>query len=160
MRLPLSLQTSLFIRPTITPPRPCTTLTSAPHLRPYHSRRVTNISQPFLSSFSQTRRTLSPNARMASTDPYKSKNQDEPGTAEKIQDLSQFIKSSKFGMMTTRADALLVSRCMAVAGQVRLRAPIDVVFSTCTHDEFARSREPKQNPTQHNSSSRTLLVQQ
>lgn len=56
---------------------------------------------------------------MSSTqDPYKQKNKEEPGTAEKIADLSAFVKSSKFGMMTTRAGEKLVSRAMAVAAQV------------------------------------------
>jgi general stress protein 26 len=55
---------------------------------------------------------------MASSDPYKDKNQDEPGTAQKIEDLSTFVKSSKFGMLTTRSGELLASRAMAVAGQV------------------------------------------
>ena len=51
---------------------------------------------------------------------YVQKNKDEPGTGEKIKALSDYVKSSKFGMMTTRiADSgLLVSRCMAVAAQV------------------------------------------
>ena len=52
---------------------------------------------------------------------YVQKNKDEPGTEEKITSLSDFVKSSKFGMLTTRvADSgLLVSRAMAVAAQVR-----------------------------------------
>ena len=51
---------------------------------------------------------------------YKEKNKDEASTAEKIQDLSDFIKTAKFGMMTTKAPSsdLLVSRAMAVAAQV------------------------------------------
>jgi hypothetical protein len=58
-------------------------------------------------------------------DRYTQKNKDEPGTEEKITALSDFVKSSKFGMMTTRiADSgLLVSRCMAVAAQVCGRIP-------------------------------------
>lgn len=56
---------------------------------------------------------------------YKEKNKDEPGTAEKIKDLSDFVKSSKFGMMTTKAPSSddLVSRAMAVAAQVSTTPP-------------------------------------
>jgi hypothetical protein len=51
---------------------------------------------------------------------YKAKNKDEPGLEQKVNDLSAFIQSAKFGMLTTRiADSgLLVSRCMALAAQV------------------------------------------
>ncbi|KPI35783.1 Protein bli-3 [Cyphellophora attinorum] len=65
---------------------------------------------------------------MASSDPYKDKNQDEPGTAQKIEDLSSFVKSSKFGMMTTRSGELLASRAMAVAGQEA--DGLDLIFHT------------------------------
>lgn len=56
-----------------------------------------------------------------SADPYKDANKDSPSLREKIEDLVSFIKSSKFGMMTTRTkeSGLLSSRCMAVAAQVR-----------------------------------------
>ncbi|EXJ57533.1 protein bli-3 [Cladophialophora yegresii CBS 114405] len=69
---------------------------------------------------------------MASSDPYTQKNKDEPGTEEKINALSDFVKSSKFGMMTTRiADSgLLVSRCMAVAAQES--GGVDYLFHTNT----------------------------
>jgi len=69
---------------------------------------------------------------MASSDPYTQKNKDEPGTEEKIAALSDFVKSSKFGMMTTRiADSgLLVSRCMAVAAQES--GGVDYLFHTNT----------------------------
>ncbi|ETN41444.1 uncharacterized protein HMPREF1541_03380 [Cyphellophora europaea CBS 101466] len=67
-----------------------------------------------------------------STDPYKEKNKEEPGTAEKIKDLSDFISSSKFGMMTTRAPSggLLVSRAMGVAAQEA--DGLDLIFHTNT----------------------------
>jgi len=67
-----------------------------------------------------------------SSDPYTSKNKDEPGTEEKINALNDFVKSSKFGMMTTRiADSgLLVSRCMALAAQES--GGIDLLFHTNT----------------------------
>lgn len=53
-------------------------------------------------------------------DPYKAKNLDEPPLKEKIDGLVNFIATSKFGMLTTRAGStgLLASRCMAVAAQV------------------------------------------
>lgn len=55
-----------------------------------------------------------------SADPYKDASKDSPSLREKIEDLVAFIKNSKFGMMTTRAQerGLLSSRCMAVAAQV------------------------------------------
>jgi len=66
------------------------------------------------------------------SDPYTQKNKDEPGLEEKITALSDFVKSSKFGMMTTRiADSgLLVSRCMATAAQES--GGIDLLFHTNT----------------------------
>jgi hypothetical protein len=53
-------------------------------------------------------------------DPYKQKNLDNHASLrDKVEDLVQFIDSSKFGMMTTRAqNGLLVSRCMALAAKV------------------------------------------
>lgn len=55
-------------------------------------------------------------------DPYKAANKDETSIKEKIEDLAEFIKASKFGMMTTRdgSSGALVSRCMALAAQVSL----------------------------------------
>jgi len=66
-------------------------------------------------------------------DPYKAKNKDEPGLEQKVNDLSAFIQSAKFGMLTTRiADSgLLVSRCMALAAQES--GGIDLIFHTNTH---------------------------
>jgi hypothetical protein len=55
-------------------------------------------------------------------DPYKEANLDSGVSLEqKIQDLSGFMSHCKFGMMTTRdaASGNLVSRCMALAAQVR-----------------------------------------
>jgi hypothetical protein len=54
-------------------------------------------------------------------DPYKKANTDtEAPLDEKVEDLSNFMKSCKFGMMTTRdsSSGHLVSRCMALAAQV------------------------------------------
>ncbi len=53
-------------------------------------------------------------------DPYTAKNQDEPSLSEKVEDLSSFISSCKFGMMTTHTASsnMLVSRCMALADKV------------------------------------------
>ncbi len=55
-------------------------------------------------------------------DPYKEENIDEPSLKAKIEGLLGFIKSSKFGMLTTRdkSTGLLASRCMAVTAQVCL----------------------------------------
>ena len=55
-------------------------------------------------------------------DPYKEKNLDDASIKEKIEDLSEFISASKFGMMTTRdgSSGALVSRCMALAAKVNL----------------------------------------
>lgn len=54
-------------------------------------------------------------------DPYKAQNLDEPPLREKVDGLVNFISTSKFGMLTTRAGStgLLASRAMAVAGQVK-----------------------------------------
>lgn len=78
---------------------------------------------------------------------YKQKNQDEPGVEQKVQDLVDFIKKSKFGMMTTYSahQGTLASRCMAIAATVS-RTPkkldrtniaqehggIDLIFHTNT----------------------------
>jgi len=65
-------------------------------------------------------------------DPYKAKNIDEASLTEKVEDLSSFISSSKFGMMTTRiaSSGLLTSRCMALAGKES--GGIDLIFHTNT----------------------------
>ncbi len=64
-------------------------------------------------------------------DPYKQKNLDNHASLrDKVEDLVQFIDSSKFGMMTTRAqNGLLVSRCMALAAKVSSPQPPQ---HTCT----------------------------
>jgi general stress protein 26 len=57
-------------------------------------------------------------------DPYKEANADENVSLEqKVRDLSAFMTHCKFGMMTTRdaGSGNLVSRCMALAAQVRIR---------------------------------------
>ncbi|KAK3353435.1 putative BLI-3 blue-light-inducible Bli-3 protein [Lasiosphaeria hispida] len=67
-------------------------------------------------------------------DPYKATNSDNDVTvAEKVEDLSNFIKSCKFGMMATRdsnRSGNLVSRCMALAAQEA--GGIDLLFHTNT----------------------------
>jgi hypothetical protein len=52
-------------------------------------------------------------------DPYKEKNLDHASIKEKVEDLSDFVSSCKFGMMTTRdgSSGALVSRCMALAAK-------------------------------------------
>ena len=74
-----------------------------------------NTSQPHLTmSFSNTSVGDKP------ADPYKKLNQDDPPLETKVNDLVDFIKACKFGMMTTHeaATSNLVSRCMALASTV------------------------------------------
>jgi hypothetical protein len=54
-------------------------------------------------------------------DPYKKANAEEVSLDVKVNDLVEFIKNAKFGMMTTKAadSDKLASRCMAVAATVR-----------------------------------------
>jgi len=66
-------------------------------------------------------------------DPYKEKNkQDEVPLKDKIDDLVNFIDSTKFGMMTTRVakTGALVSRAMALAAKET--GGIDLIFHTNT----------------------------
>jgi len=66
-------------------------------------------------------------------DPYKAKNIDqEASIKKKVEDLSTFITSCKFGMMTTRDETTgaLVSRCMALAAKEN--DGIDLIFHTNT----------------------------
>ncbi|CZS97279.1 related to BLI-3 blue-light-inducible Bli-3 protein [Rhynchosporium agropyri] len=65
-------------------------------------------------------------------DPYKAVNKDETSIKEKVEDLAEFAKSCKFGMMTTRdaSSGALVSRCMALAAQET--GGIDLLFHTNT----------------------------
>merc|ERR1712093_543052 len=65
-------------------------------------------------------------------DPYKATNKDETSIQEKVEDLSEFVKACKFGMMTTRdgSSGALVSRCMALAAQET--GGIDLIFHTNT----------------------------
>lgn len=69
-----------------------------------------------MSSFSNT------DTGSKTADPYKAANKDEPSLEVKIEALDKFVTYSKFGMMTTRDESSgkLVSRCMAIAGKVRL----------------------------------------
>jgi hypothetical protein len=55
-------------------------------------------------------------------DPYKEKNIDDASIKDKIEDLSEFVSSCKFGMMTTRdgSSGALVSRCMALAAKASI----------------------------------------
>lgn len=56
-------------------------------------------------------------------DPYKQANAEEVSLDTKVNDLVEFMKNSKFGMMTTKAadSDKLASRCMALAATVRRR---------------------------------------
>ncbi|KAG6041191.1 hypothetical protein E4U41_005679 [Claviceps citrina] len=66
------------------------------------------------------------------TDPYKQANQQDFDVRTKIQDLSNFITSCKYGMMTTKSakSGRLVSRCMALAATENNGA--DLIFHTNT----------------------------
>lgn len=65
-------------------------------------------------------------------DPYTKANADDATLEQKVTDLSSFIQSSKFGMMTTRdaSSGKMVSRCMAVAAQEH--GGVDLLFHTNT----------------------------
>ncbi|OAL36416.1 hypothetical protein AYO20_04312 [Fonsecaea nubica] len=92
-------------------------------------------------------------------DPYTAKNKDEPGLEEKINALNDFVRSSKFGMMTTRiADSgLLVSRCMALAAQVchvseilATGLPLDILsMSPARADKRMDAEEKQKHITNH-----------
>lgn len=58
-------------------------------------------------------------------DPYKEKNIDSVSLEDKVEGLSEFITSCKFGMMTTRdaSSGALMSRCMALAAKVNTTRP-------------------------------------
>ena len=66
-------------------------------------------------------------------DPYKANNLDKPDLKTKVEELSKFIDSCKFGMMTTRIESsgLLTSRCMAVAAKVNILTQLSTVRSLC-----------------------------
>ena len=53
-------------------------------------------------------------------DPYRQANIEDPDVKTKVEELTNFMTSAKFGMMTTHEAATnnLVSRCMAIAGTV------------------------------------------
>jgi general stress protein 26 len=62
------------------------------------------------------------------SDPYKSANMDDVSLEDKVKDLVTFVEKCKFCMMATRiaSSGLLVSRCMALAGQEP--SGIDMIF--------------------------------
>jgi general stress protein 26 len=103
-----------------------------PAAKPQVNRVLTSSSRKM--SFSNT------NTGDKPADPYKAANADTNVSAEqKINDLSNFIDASKFGMMTTRdaSSGKLVSRCMAVAAKES--GGIDLLFHTNT--ESAKTDE-------------------
>jgi general stress protein 26 len=67
-------------------------------------------------------------------DPYRAKNEDEPGLQQKVEDLVRFIAGCKFGMMTTRiaSSGLLTSRCMALAATVSWNSLVAVLACNCS----------------------------
>ena len=58
-------------------------------------------------------------------DPYTAKTKDDIPLSEKVSEFTNFIKTCKFGMMTTRIGdtGQMTSRAMALAATVRLRLP-------------------------------------
>ena len=65
-------------------------------------------------------------------DPYKAANEEEVPLKTKVEDLAQFMKACKFGMMTTHEASSnnLVSRCMALAATEA--GGLDLLFHTNT----------------------------
>lgn len=60
-------------------------------------------------------------------DPYKSRNFEDVPLQQKVDDLVKFASEIKYGMLTTKLSEgsdLLTSRCMALAGQVRMHMHI------------------------------------
>merc|ERR1711964_882864 len=100
---------------------------------PIPSTKLTNTFQTRPFTNTTTKMSFS-NADTGSknADPYKATNKDETSIQEKVEDLSEFVKACKFGMMTTRdgSSGALVSRCMALAAQET--CGIDLIFHTNT----------------------------
>merc|ERR1711964_339883 len=100
---------------------------------PIPSTKLTNTFQTRPFTNTTTKMSFS-NADTGSknADPYKATNKDETSIQEKVEDLSEFVKACKFGMMTTRdgSSGALVSRCMALAA--RETGGIDLIFHTNT----------------------------
>lgn len=76
-------------------------------------------------------------------DPYKAQNLDTPDLKTKVEELSKFVDSCKFGMMTTRIESsgLLTSRCMAVAAKVILPTRLFTVLFLCPYDVVRSSSQ-------------------
>lgn len=100
-------------------------VTQAPRIHPTSQHRIFTMSD-----FSNA------NTGGKPADSYTAKNKDGPSLTEKIGDLSTFISSAKFGMMTTHTkdSNLLVLRCMALAAtasqHLHPNAPIPLLTST------------------------------
>ncbi|ORY58051.1 uncharacterized protein BCR38DRAFT_353308 [Pseudomassariella vexata] len=79
-----------------------------------------------MSSFSNT------DTGNKTADPYTAVNKDEASLDVKVETLTNFITSAKFGMMTTRdpSSGKLISRCMALAGKEA--GGLDLLFVTNT----------------------------
>lgn len=83
-------------------------------------RLIRNRISPYQTTMSTTIKT---SAGTKPVDPYKAKSFEDPPLPQKVEDLAKFIKEVKYGMLTTKLSSdseLLTSRCMALAGQVRI----------------------------------------
>lgn len=100
-----------------------TQLSSRPYRNTSHQKPQT-INRSFCTTTKMSGEFSNADTGNKPADPYKEKNLEDPGTKEKIDDLITFVEKCKFCMMTTRIEpqGLLVSRCMALAGKVRLSA--------------------------------------
>jgi len=98
--------------------------TSLRLIKPKHFRPLTiPIHRTFILKLQSTSKMSSfsnANTGDKKPDPYKEKNLDEVSIKEKVEGLTEFISSCKFGMMTTRdaSTGYLTSRCMALAAKV------------------------------------------
>ena len=80
---------------------------------------------------------ISPPARKMSTsdkpaDPYTTKAKEDVPLKEKVEEFTTFIKTCKFGMMTTRVKETqqMTSRAMALAATVRIPNPCSSLYPT------------------------------
>ena len=108
--------------------------------------RINKTSHQIQYQYQQQQRNMSfsnANTGNKPADPYKEKNIDETSIKEKVEDLTEFITASKFGMMTTREgkSGALVSRCMALAAKA-CRAPFSWLRSSANNHPGIRRNRP------------------